>query len=110
RFSTTAPGRVVGTGNTLGLSKALNENGPGTSDSIGTFLSLGNTVDDVPPNPANPWPLGTTYDWTQNGSTASLVLPAEGEVLYAELVWGGSSNYGDEDVTPFLDTPVTLAA
>ena len=70
RFSDTRPGRVIAVGNTLGLSKAVNQNGPGTSDAIGTFLSLGNTVDDMPPNPLNPWPPGTTYDWQQNGSTA----------------------------------------
>lgn len=110
RFSTTAPGKIVGIGNTLGLSKALNENGPGTRDSIGTFLSLGNTVDDMPPNPANPWPAGTTYDWTLNGSTAVLALPSEGTVLYAELVWGGSTSYGGDDVTALLGTPVTLTA
>ena len=40
RFTTTAPGGVVATGNTLGLSKDTNLNGPGTRDSIGTFLTL----------------------------------------------------------------------
>jgi uncharacterized repeat protein (TIGR01451 family)/MYXO-CTERM domain-containing protein len=110
RFSATAPGRVIATGNTLGLSKAVNQNGPGISDAIGTFLSLGSTADDMPPNPLNPWPPGTTYDWHQNGSTASLDLPSEGQVLYAELVWGGSYNYGGEDVTASLNTPVKLSA
>ena len=109
RFSTTAAGKIVSTGNTLGLGKALNENGPGTKDSIGTFLALGNSVDDTPFNPLNPWPAGTTFDWTKNGSTAVLALPSEGTVLYAELVWGGSDKYS-EDVTALLSTPVTLAA
>ena len=40
RYSTTAAGKILGIGNTLGLSKGLNENGPGTYDSIGTFSSL----------------------------------------------------------------------
>jgi MYXO-CTERM domain-containing protein len=110
RFSTTAPGKIVGTGNTLGLSKGLNENGPGLKDSIGTFISLGNTVDDTPVDVANPWPLHTTYDWTKDGSTAVLDIPHGVDVLYAELVWGGSYNYGGEDVTASLGSPVTLVA
>lgn len=109
RYSATLPGGVVGTGNTLGLAKQTNANGPGDKDSIGTFISLANTVDDMPPNPANPWPMGTTADWTKNGSSAMLALP-EAEVLYAELLWGGSYVYGDEDVTGSLNTPVTLSA
>jgi MYXO-CTERM domain-containing protein len=109
RFSTTAAGKIVATGNTLGLSKADAENGPGTQDSIGTFIALGNSVDDNPLNLINPWPVGTTDDWHKNGSTAILTLPAEGQVLYAELVWGGSTKYG-EDVTALLDTPVMLTA
>jgi uncharacterized repeat protein (TIGR01451 family) len=111
RFSTTAPGKVVGVGNTLGLSKETGANGPGVKDSIGTFISLDPaSADLVPVNAANPWPLGTTGDWTKNGSTANLVLPSEGEVLYAELVWGGSYKYGDEDVTGSLGQAVTLTA
>ena len=109
RYSTTAAGKIVSTGNTLGLSKALNENGPGTKDSIGTFVALGNSVDNNPFNPLNSWPAGTTFDWTKNGSTAVLALPNEGTVLYAELIWGGSDKYS-EDVTALLGTPVTLAA
>lgn len=109
RFTATAPGGIVGTGNTLGLSKAQNENGPGNRDSIGTFLTLGNTVDDMPANAANPWPMGTTYDWKQNGSSAVLDLP-EAEVLYAELVWGGSYQYAPEDVTNLLGSSVLLEA
>jgi MYXO-CTERM domain-containing protein/uncharacterized repeat protein (TIGR01451 family) len=109
RFTATAPGNVAATGNTLGLSKALSENGPGIEDSIGTFLSLGNTVDNDPANPGNPWPMGTTNDWTMNGSLAVLDLPSEVEILYAELLWGGSHTYGDENVMAALDTAITLA-
>jgi MYXO-CTERM domain-containing protein len=110
RFSETAPGGITATGNTLGLSKQENLNGPGIRDSIGTFLTLGNGSDDMPQNLANPWPPGTTYDWQQNGSSAVLTLPTETTVLYAELLWGGSFQYGTEDVTAFLDNPVTLTA
>ena len=71
RFRETAAGNVIATGNTLGLSKALDQNGPGTEDSIGTFLSLdGTSVDDFPASPVNPWGAGTTNDWTVNGSDA----------------------------------------
>ncbi len=110
RFSQTAAGRVVATGNTLGLSKEFSLNGPGIEDSIGTFITLdGASVDDDPANPGNPWPTGTTGDWTANGSEATLTVPAGAEVLYAELVWGGSTADGSEDVTAFVDDPVTLA-
>jgi len=109
RFNATAAGSVVATGNTLGLAKALNANGPGTQDSIGTFISLDATdVDNHPVAIGNPWPTGTTSDWTLNGSTGDLVLPKDAEVLYAELVWGGSTFYGLEDVRADLDDAVTF--
>jgi hypothetical protein len=109
RFSQTTAGQVVATGNTLGLSKAFGVNGPGIEDSIGTFISLNAaSVDNVPAVAGNPWPAGTTNDWTVNGSAATLDLPLDVEVLYAELVWGGSTVYDTEDVTAFLDDPVTL--
>ncbi len=108
RFSDNSPGGIVATGNTLGLSKDTGVNGPGIRDSIGTFLSLSNTVDDSPLNALNPWPAFTTNDWTQNGSSAVLSLPLESEVLYAELLWGGSFQYV-EDVSAFLDDDVTLS-
>ena len=111
RYASTSPGGIVATGNTLGLSKQANLNGPGTQDSIGTFISLDPTsVDNVPQNVANPWPAGTTWDWTKNGSEAVLTLPQNAEVLYAELVWGGSYRYGTEDVSNHLDDAVTLRA
>lgn len=108
RFSTTTAGSIATTGNALGLSKQKNANGPGVEDSIGTFTSLTNSVDDVPANPANPWPMGTTYDWTQNGSAATLTLPMDSVIQYAELIWGGSYNYVD-DVSTHLDDSIKLA-
>lgn len=108
RYSTNAPGRIIATGNTLGLAKDTNANGPGVRDSIGTFLTLGNGSDNMPLNLFNPWPAGTTNNWTMNGSTATLDLPVESEVLYAELLWGGSFQYGAEDVSGQLNTPVTI--
>lgn len=109
RYSTTAPGNVIAVGNTLGLSKESGLNGPGVADSIGTFLTLDTqSVDADAPLGSLPWPAGTTSDWTQNGSAAELTLPNESQVLYAELVWGGSHEYG-EDVSAFLDEPVMLS-
>lgn len=109
RFETTQPGNVIATGNTLGLAKQASANGPGVADAIGTFITLDTTsVDDVPANPGNPWPEGTTSAWQENGSAATLTIPVEGSVLYAELVWGGSFAYGTEDVTANLNDPVTL--
>lgn len=113
RFSTTAPGSVFAIGNTLGLSKQVAANGPGLEDSIGTFITLDNSVDDTPPNAANPWFAGTTADWHDNASAAWLTLRGGTEmqpvdVLYAELLWGGSYRYATEDVSASLETPVTL--
>jgi MYXO-CTERM domain-containing protein len=111
RFSTTAPGGIASTGNTLGLAKAYNDNGPGTEDSIGTFIALdANTVDAEPLNSLNPWAMGTTWDWTLNGSTGVLDVPTGATVIHAELVWAGSYDYYPEDVSASLDLPVTLLA
>lgn len=83
RYSDVKKGGIVFTGNTLGLSKATNQNAPGTQGSIGAFTSL-NTALQV-----GTFPLGTTLNYLQNGSQAILNLPASSTVLYAELVWGG---------------------
>lgn len=100
---------LVITGNTLGLSKALNSNCQGTEDSIGAFIAHGSTgVDSSPACAGTPYPQGTTSDWTQNASAAVLDLPANVLVRYAELIWGGSYKYGSEDVTAHLNTQVTL--
>jgi MYXO-CTERM domain-containing protein len=111
RFRETAAGNVVATGNTLGLSKTDGQNGPGTGDSIGTFLTLDEgSVDDFPQQLDNPWGTGTTNDWTLNGSEAELILPGDNtQVLHAELIWGGSTWYGTENVTGDVDSEVTLS-
>ncbi len=109
RFTTTAAGGIVATGNTLGLAKA-SDNGPGTNDSIGTFISLDPTsVDDTPAPLGAPWPAGTTSNWMENGSTAVLLLPADAEILHAELIWGGSHWYAT-DLRDEIDNPITFFA
>ena len=108
RFSETVAGAITATGNTLGLSKQIDANGPGTQDSIGTFISLDPSLVDDTPSAIPPWPSGTTADWALNGSAGVLALPPTAQVLHAELVWAGSFRYGYEDVTASLDTPVTL--
>lgn len=108
RFTKTAAGRIVATGNTLGLAKAT-DNGPGTNDSIGTFISLDPlSVDDTPAPLGAMWPAGTTSSWSENGSAANLAIPPDATVLHAELIWGGSHYYAT-DLRGDIDDPVTLA-
>lgn len=108
RYQGIERGDVAITGNALGLSKALNLNGPGTRDSIGTFMASSSASIDSVPVSTPPWPAGTTSAWASNGSSAELSLSGGAVVRYAELVWGGSTNYV-ENVTPFLDVAVGLA-
>lgn len=82
RYSDVKKGGIQFIGNTLGLSKATNQNAPGTQGSIGAFTSL-NTALQV-----GSFPAGTTLNYLQNGSQAILNLPSDSTVLYAELVWG----------------------
>ncbi|MCX7635942.1 MAG: hypothetical protein N2Z74_09415, partial [Syntrophales bacterium] len=103
RYTTIANGAMTYTGNTLGLSKATNANAPGTNGSIGAFIAVNN-----PTSVDGTYPAPTTSNWTLNASSAPLRLPVGSTVLYAELIWGGSYNYGGEDVSAFLNNPVTL--
>lgn len=91
RYSTVADnGALVFGGNTLGLSKQVNQNQPGTSDAIGAFITLDTTQQ------VGNYPAGTTLDWTKNKSAAVLDIPAGATVLYAELIWSGSYGYLNE--------------
>lgn len=105
KFSAIAPGAVIAVGNTLGLSKAPGLNAPGTLDSIGTFIAIDGNASTEPG-----WFAGTTGDWMENGSTATLELPSEATILHAQLVWGGS--YADPtglgSLEANLDDPVVL--
>lgn len=109
RFTTTQPGNVIATGNALGLAKAAAQNGPGKNDSIGTFISLDPaSTDNMPANALNPWGANTTSTWQNDGSDATINFPNESQILYAELIWGGGYNFGGENVTANLNTPVKL--
>lgn len=103
RYTTIANGGMTYTGNTLGLDKASNSNQPGTSGSIGAFITT-NTALKV-----GNYPSGTTLDWTKNSSSAVLRLPTGSTVIYAELVWGGSYNYGGQNVSTSLNNAVTFS-
>ena len=103
RYTTIANGAMTYTGNTLGLSKYRNRNRPGTSHSIGTFITT-----DTSSRDGSSWYSGTTPRWQENSSAADLRIPAGSAVLYAELIWGGSYLYGGQDVSAFLNNSVTM--
>jgi large repetitive protein len=104
RYNTITSGAITFTGNTLGLDKSAttNQNAPGTSGSIGSFITTNTTLQD------GSYPVGTTADWKLNSSAAKLVIPTGATVLYAELIWGGSYAYGGENVKANLDDPVNF--
>jgi hypothetical protein len=102
RFSCITNGAVTFTGNTLGLSKAVGLNQAGTSDAIGTFTTI-NTALQVPT-----YPPGTTLAFAQNSARATLNLPANSTVLYAELTWGGTYGLGGQDVSGSRNNTITL--
>lgn len=110
RFETTIEGGLAMTGNTLGLSTYEDENGPGTHHSIGTFITVDTTsTDDIPaPTTADPWGPGTTSEWEENSSAGVLGLPYESEILYAELMWGGSYGYDGVDGAQVADLDTTI--
>ncbi len=103
RYTTIANGAMTFTGNALGLSKASNSDRPGTNGSIGTFSTTDTSLRDN-----SYWPYGTTDNWQDNSSSALLTMPGGSTVLYAELIWGGSYNYGGSNVSSSLNNAVSL--
>ncbi|AOR23341.1 DUF7507 domain-containing protein [Clostridium taeniosporum] len=107
RYSTTARGSMVITGNTLGLLGKFNP--PDATDTdvnangIGAFISLNNGI-----SAPGGYPLGTTFDWRENGSDAIIDIPVSAKILYAELSWSGSYLNADQDVSAFLDNAITF--
>ena len=102
RFSDVKEGGIVFTGNTLGLSKRTNQNLSGTLGSIGAFTSLNNMLQ------VATFPLGTTSNYTQNGSSAVLNLPINSTVLYAELIWGGLYMSSANNISNLIDNNITF--
>lgn len=102
RYSDVKKGGITFSGNTLGLSKAPNQNAPGTEGSIGAFISLNNALQ------VGTFPAGTTLDYTQNGSRANLSLPAGSAVLYAELIWGGLFRSTVNNISALTNNSVTF--
>lgn len=102
RYTTIDNGGISYTGNTLGLTKLVGQNQPGTSDSDGAFITtdLSQQVGTYPP--------GTTLTWQQNRSTAVLDLPAGSTVLYAELIWSGSYGFEGQITGNEPNTPITM--
>ncbi|KIC76347.1 hypothetical protein DB42_DW00110 [Neochlamydia sp. EPS4] len=116
RYTTTDNGGITFTGNTLGLSKYLQENNPGTDDSIGAFITTDPT-EPVGTLPHGPYPLGTnppastTLNYLENSSSAVLDLLPGSTILYAELVWGGSYGFpssGTPPLPPLPNVAITL--
>ena len=103
RHVQTTAGAITFIGNSLGLNKDSNGDAPGNDGSIGTFITT-----DTFRRENSSWPQGTTSDWRQNSSSAILSLPPFSRVLYAELIWGGSYNFGGENVQAFLNDPVNF--
>lgn len=101
RFTTTVPGAVTFTGNTLGLSPTS----PAPGNIFGT-LAVFTTVNTALQVPG--FPAGTTDEWQLNSSSAILNIPAGSSVLYAELVWAGTFRTDTEDVLPFLNDNITF--
>lgn len=101
RYTDVKKGGIVFTGNTLGLSKAPNQNAPGTDGSIGAFTSLNNLQ-------AGTFPVGTTLSYLQNGSRAVLNLPAGSTILYAELVWGGLFRSSENNISALTNNSVVF--
>ncbi|MGD0086976.1 MAG: hypothetical protein ABSC24_07580, partial [Verrucomicrobiota bacterium] len=88
RYGNTTAGAVTFTGNTLGLNKANNVNGPGNDGSIGAFITLNTN------STGGTYGPGTTLNWTNDSSAAVLRMPTNSTVLYAELIWSGSAMLG----------------
>lgn len=103
RYTTIANGGMTYTGNALGLSKATGSNQPGTNGSIGAFITTDTSLK------VGNFPAGTTLDWRKDSSSALLRLPSGSSVIYAELIWGGSYNYGGQNVSAFLNNAVTFS-
>ena len=110
RYQSISSGAIVFTGNTLGLDRNGSNYSPGTSGSIGAFINSDS------PNEYNGFGAYTigrngtsTTLWQSNKSEAFLSLPGGGNILYAELIWGGNVNVGNSNVSASKDVAVTFS-
>ena len=95
RYSDTIKGALIYTGNTLGFSY----NVANLVVDIGAYLAVDPTLS------AAGYPTPSTFNWNQNGSTAQLNIPANSSVVYAEVIWGGSTL---GTATPAISTTVPV--
>ena len=110
RYTTTAPGAVTFTGNTIGLDyRRNNANTPPTTtqdgaQSMGAFIAEGQT------GRYGTHPIPTSNSIALNRSSAVLRIPPGATVLYAELIWGGTYQNGTQTAltTTVLNSPVGL--
>lgn len=100
RYSSTVNGGLTFTGNSLCLAEAQAGHG-----SCGTFTSTDLSLQNSNFSPAT---NGTTADWKVNSSSSKLNIPADAEILHAELIWGGSYKYLEQDLTDQLNNPIKL--
>lgn len=110
RYQSISNGAIVFTGNTLGLDRNGSRYEPGTSGSIGAFINSDNANEY---NGFGPYSIGqngrSTLLWQSNKSEATLSLPSGGNILYAELIWGGNVNVGGSNVSANKDVSVTFS-
>jgi len=97
-YQSTVNGGITNTGNTLGLSNTSGTNQPGTNDGIGAFITQDMS------SRVNNYPFGTTLDYEENGSLAFLDLPPGSVVLHAELIWGGTYDFGTNILIPLINS------
>ena len=102
RATINATGAITFTGNTLGLSRSDTLGVPGTQDSIGGFINVNTT------SAFGTYPNGTTNLYTNNSSSAILVLPSGSTVLYAELIWGGTYINGTVNLSSAINNPISF--
>lgn len=100
RFSDIKKGGIAFIGNSSGLSKITNANNAGQLGSIGAFTSLNTAIR------VNDFPYGTTLNYLQNGSSATLNLPQGSTVVYAELIWGGLYKSSTNNISTLLDNNI----
>ncbi|WP_167957303.1 DUF7507 domain-containing protein [Anaerosporobacter faecicola] len=105
RYSDRIYGDIAFIGNTLGLSRRpitlLNPiRSPGTLGIVGSYITTDTT------KTCGGFTNGTTCDYSLNKSTAELQLPANTEVIYAELIWSGNSSTDGGNIGNLMDNKI----